>query len=650
MKIFVIELLLALATPFYSISKGLFQIFFALAQGELISGNDYADILENIYLVIGIVMLFSIAFSLLKMLVNPDDEKSGISNIKRIIINFITSALIIIMLPTFFGFMFDVQSSLVGQNVIGKLFGFSSGEKFEENIKMQSYEIVNTVFLAFFDCEDSPNCRTEILDEDNAPFATTIAAVNENGKFVLYHDYAESVVKKEIHFDILLSSVCGALLAWIIASFCLDMAVRYVKLIFFQIIAPIPVLFRVFPGELSETFNEWLRKTFACYFEVYVRLFVVYIALWLAKYVSYNISADSFGLARELGVFAKIFIYFGLFTFMKQAPALISQLTGIDSGNLKLGIREKLADGGVFAAGAIVGGGLTAGVRNAVAAKQNGKGFWKGASSTIAGITSGAFRAGRTGLGAKSFKDMSTAAGTGARGATEARDKRAIYKSRHGNNLAGVMLGHAGDAIYNVGRWAGYNNLDSLVAQQKTINQIQSERKAIDTEAMDIIMGDLAKGKTAAQTAHYDIGGTYSMDELRRLQAQITTLSSSPTATADDIAEAEREFSNYKKAWADALANVALQGQRNWNGESEKLRAELSKLRMAADSYRETIARNYNTSYVSGLSGATDILDKEKDLSMKHDALDAIKDKMKIEQIELSKKINEIQQKEEDSK
>ena len=34
--------------------------------------------------------------------------------------------------------------------------------------------------------------------------------------------------------------------------------------------------------------------------------------------------------------------------FMRQAPKLFSDITGIDSGNMKLGLKNKLKDGGFF--------------------------------------------------------------------------------------------------------------------------------------------------------------------------------------------------------------------------------------------------------------------------------------------------------------
>lgn len=496
--------LITITLPFYELSETLFKIFFALARGQVVSPEKYQLILNNFYIIIGIVMLFVTAFALLKMLVNPDDQKNGTSVIKKMIINFITSVAIIVLLPTIFGFMFDIQTSVIDYNLLGNIFGLGTANKDDCNIggcpaseaEQQAMVVVNSIYLAFFNVDPSRTvmeipedvegveidqpcyssqkhlevCQAEILDNEHDEYGRTfrdyIKQVNESGNIGLYTNLSDAVTTNHIKLSFFLSLIAGCILVYVVFSYCFDMALRLIKLVFYQMIAPVPILLRIIPeGKASGAFSQWVKIVLSCYFEVYVRLLVIYFVLWLCKGIDGFLAPvlDQLNCSPIASMLATAFVFLGLIMFMKQAPKLIGDITGIDTGGMKLGIKEKLADSGLFAAGAIVGGGVTAGIRNAVAAKQSGKGFWKGAGSTIAGMTSGAFRSGRAGLGAKSFKDMSTAAGSGARGATNARDKRAAYKASHGGTVTGAMFGHAEDMYASVKSWAGFGTNDAVL-------------------------------------------------------------------------------------------------------------------------------------------------------------------------------------------
>lgn len=62
-------------------------------------------------------------------------------------------------------------------------------------------------------------------------------------------------------YNVFISTVAGVFLLYVLLNFCFDMAVRVVKLMFFQIIAPIPVICRVIPGgKLKDVFSDWMKK------------------------------------------------------------------------------------------------------------------------------------------------------------------------------------------------------------------------------------------------------------------------------------------------------------------------------------------------------------------------------------------------------
>ena len=513
----------------YHVAAFVFELFLILATGQLVDASSYETIITNVYIILGIVMLFALAFSLLRGMVNPDDQKQGASYVKKVIINLITSTIIMAVLPTIFTFAYDFQDAIITeQNTIGKFFGYGGSGSNDtpteqsnlDKVKQGAYQIVNGVWTAFFNInsdycveflqdegedpstmtskEQITYCQENIIAQESSSidgmsgdysFDDSSTWVDKSGSFGVYGSFAGNIDDNELDFNFLLAMIGGIILIFVGVSYCFDMAVRLVKLVFLQLIAPLPIFFRIIPdNNLGKSFGNWTKKTLACYLEVYVRIIVFYFVIYLCNEMikSNFLGNEIYEYGWFLAFLAKAFVLIGLITFMRSAPKLLSEVTGIDSGNIKLGIREKLAEGGVFTAGAIAGGALTTGVRNLTNAGQNvknkykenrdaGKGKFKsalgatgtavrGLGSVVGGTVSGGVRSGKSGLGAKSFGDMKGSATKGATAAVNARDKRATYRANHGGTLGGVIAGHTKDAVRGLGEWAGVGVVTSTEA------------------------------------------------------------------------------------------------------------------------------------------------------------------------------------------
>ena len=527
-----------MASGIYHVSAFVFELFLILASGQVLDADAYETIITNFYIILGIIMLFALAFSLLKGIVSPDDQKQGASAVKKVIVNIITSAIIMAVLPTVFSFAYDFQDSVINsQNTIGKFFGYGgtgetpSSQSNLQKVKLGAYQIVNGVFTAFFGingeyCDQLVAesgevlttqkdkiiyCRENTMSDEDESYDTMTNYVDRTGSFGSYGAFSDNVDENEIDFNFLLSLVAGFLLIYVGVSYCFDMAIRLVKLVFFQLIAPIPIFFRIIPdGKLSGVFGTWMKKTISCYLEVYVRIFIFYFVIYLCNQMMQApfLSNEIYEYGWFLAALARAFVLMGLITFMRQAPKLFGEITGIDSGNMSLGIRDKLAAGGAFTAGAILGGGVSALTRNATNGFRNVKnkfekgedGKWHrkegvrkrdiasgiagGLASTFAGGVSGAVRSGKAGWSAKSAGDMKASASSGAAKAVSARDKRAAYKASHGGRLIGIekdadgnrhltgtAWGHLQDLGQGVGEWAGIGVGDTTLGYYATAAQ-----------------------------------------------------------------------------------------------------------------------------------------------------------------------------------
>ncbi len=530
MKADAIGLLMWIDTVIYGFVDYVYDIFNALAKVKLFEESSYQSIVRNIYAVLGIIMLFVLAYSLLKAVINPDEFAKGETSFPKLIKNVVISLAIIAVLPTVFTVAFNFQNAILNKDTIPKLI-FGTGTDY--NNENAGSEMAYYVFSAFLhpnftwceeknyqvndpktgdvnlsECADNINADGDV-GVTNGP---TLKAVSdgvlaggkksESGNYSIFDfKYGESVADGKVTYNIFISTIAGVFLLYVLVNFCFDMAVRVVKLMFFQIIAPIPVICRVIPGgKLKDVFSDWMKKTISTYVDVFIRIATMYFGVYMISLV--NASSINFGgLGLSQKLIAKALIIMGIVIFIRQAPKLISDMFHLDSGGMKLGLMDKLAMGGALTAGSVAGGAFGMLGRNTVSAVKGfndakGKGFRErakalgfGAASIGAGTFSGAVRGFNRGKGAKSFADMKKASGGAVTAATAAKAKRDAYRANYKNThpgegaiqgLFGIGGSHILDKAEGVGEYFGINDgLSALQAEQAVYQEGMGFKKEL---------------------------------------------------------------------------------------------------------------------------------------------------------------------------
>ena len=498
-------LLISLCAAIFEFAAKCFEVFIYLTEIPMVDSSQYNTLVRNVYILVGVVVLFALAFGLLKAMVNPDNSGKSTEETGGIIKNLITSIVILIIVPSIFNFAFGLQSSLINYNTIGKIFGssstYSNKTSSTEFIKSQGNTLTNQVFKTFF----SPNvdyCKSLDLDistesgynkclkevkvskafswlpfaDEEPSLATVYSSVDNNGSFFSYVTFSDSVADGETNFNFLIMLAAGIFLCYVIVSFCFDMGIRLVKLVFYQLIAPIPIMMRVIPDKkMSESFGTWVKICITCYMEVFIRLLAIYFTCYLCNVIIDNtLGAAGTNAGWGVTLFGKAFIIMGLIAFMKESPKLISEVIGVDSSNMSLGIKDKLAKGGFFAAGAALGTAGTMMARGAVGAAKNIKDMGRGNRSAkkVAGAIGGGLKSavagGLAGFGrglwagrnAKSYADMKNTTNSATDAIENKRKKAEVYKSTHGGTALGVAKGKVMDTIGTVSAWSGWSAVD----------------------------------------------------------------------------------------------------------------------------------------------------------------------------------------------
>ena len=474
-----------------------YQLFIKLATIRLFDNEFFGDFANRIYAILGVFMLFYLAYALLNALINPD-KLTGDKGVSKIASNLVISLILLGLIPTIFDYAYRIQNYILSSNLIGAIIlntsttnpnntetetGAETARNEEAMIRFgdsMAFVVMNAfinpdnynVYMA--DDYTWFNFKKDVLERSD------YSALNGLGKATVYaQDEVGWQNRTDVVVDyyVVISTLVGAFLLYIIVSFTLDLGVRVIKFAFCQLIAPIPIIMRTMPGKKG-TFDKWLKMTLSIYFEVFVRVAIMYIAVYFIQAIvtTEDIFAQFTGLQGKI---ALVIIILGIFAFAKQAPKMLSDMLGIESGNMKLGIGEKLKAGGFFAGGAMRGAGVTGLVRNGIGNVVNKWGSTRGffnkaallggsALSSVAGASSGMFNAYRNGAkDAKNFGDMRKSASEGAKISSANKVQRDSYKASHGGTL-GSIAGRFGDAGFSAMQWAGVTA--STEALQKQVS------------------------------------------------------------------------------------------------------------------------------------------------------------------------------------
>ena len=380
---------------YWAVSQ-VYQIFIKLADARIFQDAFFSNFAKRIYAIIGVVMLFYLAYALLTSLVDPDKATSGDKSLTNLAKNIVISLVMLGFLPTIFDYAYKIQGIIFKENVIGAVI-FGTGSTNSDSIKEYGNYMAYTALNPFL---NPGNYNVRLAD--NYSWFDLKGELIEDGKFTklpILSDWAvedqETISESwepddnndgepeivpegemvELGYKPIISTACGVALLYIIFSFCLDLGIRVVKFAFCQLIAPIPVVLRMIPGKKG-TFDKWLKLTLTVYFEVFIRVGIMYLVIYFFSEIA-NMDMFKYATSGIQGLVVLAIILMGLLAFAKQAPKMLSDMLGLDSGNISLGIKDKLKAGGFFAAGALAGGGALALGRNLVAGGKNFVNRWK---------------------------------------------------------------------------------------------------------------------------------------------------------------------------------------------------------------------------------------------------------------------------------
>lgn len=407
----------------YFFLGGIFNVFFDIANAQFFQTDVINNFYERIQMILGIFMIFRISITLLQIIINPDtfkDKNKGASSIvMRIAVMLVLLTLIIPIegisehdpnplnqqIRTngiLFGFLNQIQKSVVQDNILGKLILGYNVEDSTGTLELGGTESVGDVLTA----EIAHAFITPTLNEDSGYTEVTIdnyqqaaACPTETGpslnpmvtsKALLNHinDTCEFNEEEIYAFSYIGFGgvICAVIMTIIVIGFTLDVAVRAIKLALLRLIAPIPIISYISPGqEKNGAFGNWVKTLSSTYLSLFIRLIIIYFGIYLIILLRNGELVTWV----DTSLLANIFVIIGILVFMKEAPKFFQDMLGIKGdGKLFSGI-------GTMLGAAALTGGLAGSVATGARAaweenKMAGRPAWMGIGGAItSGLTSG---------------------------------------------------------------------------------------------------------------------------------------------------------------------------------------------------------------------------------------------------------------------
>lgn len=358
------ELCLRLDMVAFSFIDNIYSLFNAIASESLITNTVIKQVLNNVYVLVGIFAFFRIAMLLINSIINPDALNKQGAGLSKIFVNTVIMLVLLVFTPTLFQMSRDFASTVVSGNYVQKLFiNVNDSETLKPEKEMQKIAIGAVITkedritcgAGSSDCDKAVQCLNNINGVD--PQGDEECLTKEGvawGKLADYNGVREKVDGDKVYvynYRPLVLTIVGWLITYVLLSFTFDVAKRMIELAVLEIVSPLFIATIVDPKSMqSGPFKKWLKTLGNSYASLFLRIAAISIMLLCVRLLSY------WKPSAEVGAFGKLIILIAFLIFVKQLPKWFSNMLGMDGDGTGLG---SLGIGKKIGGAALIGGAAT---------------------------------------------------------------------------------------------------------------------------------------------------------------------------------------------------------------------------------------------------------------------------------------------------
>lgn len=504
--------------------SSVYAVFDKLLGGTMFNEEILDYVLGRVYLFVGVIILFRLILLLMKYLTNPEltsDDKAGVNSlIKRVIIGVMG----MLFIPLLFDLMLKFQVSVLNDQVVQQILIPVDILERTEEIHQDGGRYIGTYVLSGFLNPSKQASPTSVNLYNKALLNGDISVldVNRGISAILGGEY-------EYDYIFFISTLVLGYVLFLLLNYALDVAVRFFRLFFYQIIAPIAMVEYMINGGDSGMFAAWKKSVLSTYFMLFTRIisiwFVVLVMTLMsqtheasagAKYVTGSLLEAT--PSNEIDYLLRALIILATLGFMKDLPKIIGDLFGLDfeQASSAHGIMDKVKGGiknaALLGAGIVgAGAGMALGTGKSIVGQA--KSLQPGEKFTGSHLKKALSQGIKPGLGAMGSQLVGatglTKALAGGYGATtkgqkeaqqKAQQKEAIAEKRKHLNQGVTPEDKLIRAIQEVElRVAGEKLSDANIANKGYINQMATSKAANDYNRQELAKAAVSSFSTEFQ-------------------------------------------------------------------------------------------------------------------------------------------------------
>lgn len=367
------EMFYLLDKVIYGFISDIYNLLISIARTSVLTQGDISQMADRIYKLLAIFMIFKVTLSLITYIVNPDDFSDKTKGVAKLGTNIVISLALLILTPYAFNYAFKLQTIVLEDNALATLiFGYESDDNFLNTagqdmafITMSAFFSPNTSLTELYNCTDLIEVDSKgnrhfnekcsglsssdyedlglddsmrgLVDKDNfteQELKDYVRGVEASSLGLMFRKSitkatAEVDSGKEyiIDYKYGFSTVVGVVVVLLLITFCMDVAMRSIKLAFLQLMAPIPIISYVDPKSGKDgLFKKWYQMCFKTFLSLFVRLLALYFAIFIISKVADGKMVDIIDGSYVSNCFIAIFIIIGALMFAKQLPKILEGL------------------------------------------------------------------------------------------------------------------------------------------------------------------------------------------------------------------------------------------------------------------------------------------------------------------------------------
>lgn len=426
------EMFYLLDKVIYGFISDIYNLLISIARTSVLTQGDISQMADRIYKLLAIFMIFKVTLSLITYIVNPDDFSDKTKGVAKLGTNIVISLALLILTPYAFNYAFKLQTIVLEDNALATLiFGYESDDNFLNTagqdmafITMSAFFSPNTSLTELYNCTDLIEVDSKgnrhfnekcsglsssdyedlglddsmrgLVDKDNfteQELKDYVRGVEASSLGLMFRKSITKATAKVdsgkeyvIDYKYGFSTVVGVVIVFLLITFCMDVAMRSIKLAFLQLMAPIPIISYVDPKSGKDgLFKKWYQMCFKTFLSLFVRLLALYFAIFIISKVADKKMVDIIDGSYVSNYLISIFIIIGALMFAKQLPKILEGLGIKLDGDGKFFLNplkkfEEQAAGGKRITGAA--GGMVAGA-------VGGRGFFGRVGSALTGSVRG---------------------------------------------------------------------------------------------------------------------------------------------------------------------------------------------------------------------------------------------------------------------